>query len=118
MYTVDYFIAKFEAIPDQLWAVRNLGTEGGPRCALGHCALGNDITKESCGLISLLPNAMNINNGDDHSYPQPSPKQRILAALYDIKRMQNPEQPEPAKKEYRVIKVSESLFDHNLIEAN
>lgn len=32
-----------------------------------------------------------INNGDDPRYQQPTPKQRILAALYDIKKLQAPE---------------------------
>lgn len=126
MYTVDYFIRKFEAIPEWRWCVGLINGPLGTHCALGHCT-GNDsfpFTGEADSLARIFRTIEGmtsyINNGDDHRYKQETPKQRILAALYDIKRMQNPEQPEekPAKKEYRVIKVSKTLFDHNLIEAN
>jgi len=35
-----------------------------------------------------------INDKRSNKHPQPTPKQRILAALYDIKKMQQPAQPE------------------------
>jgi hypothetical protein len=35
-YTRDYFIAKFEAIPEELWTTR-VFRDGGKCCAMGHC---------------------------------------------------------------------------------
>lgn len=100
MYTVDYFIKKFEAIPERLWAVGDIGKEGSPRCALGHCRPEvSELQDERCGLINLIHllygenipcSLIDINNGYDPRYPQPTPKQRILAALYDIKKLQQP----------------------------
>jgi hypothetical protein len=99
-YTVDYFIKKFEAIPEELWLVGSRG-EGGadsPHCAHGWCALGNIDSlagNEENGLIEVFRPIMNgygvatINNGYNERYQQPTPKQRILAALYDIKKLQD-----------------------------
>lgn len=122
-YTVDYFITKFEAIPDNKFAVYNFRA-GSSRCFLGHCMPDCAIEaalrsmnergveykptpielettfSEVYALCSILAPgkprtgtamAIDINNGDDPRYQQPTPKQRILAALYDIKKSQEPE---------------------------
>lgn len=39
MYNADYFITKFEAIPDEKWAAGTLRNDRGGRCALGLCGL-------------------------------------------------------------------------------
>lgn len=36
-FDIDYFIAKFEAIPDERWTVGRLTDDEGRHCALGHC---------------------------------------------------------------------------------
>lgn len=88
-YNVNYFIKKFEAIPEEMWLAGGLGDNGGRRCALGHChadALSSKATKESSLLMVLLKfRAPEINDGEDERYQQPTPKQRILAALNDVK---------------------------------
>lgn len=118
-YNVDYFIKKFEAIPENKWAVRSFivrkkRTFRKPLvqcCAQGWCningsnveriVIGDDTTnKEALALYALFPPLRNglqwrlpigeINNGEDMRYQQPTPKQRVLAALYDIKNMQQP----------------------------
>lgn len=86
-----YFIEKFEAIPEEMWTV-NVYTEGDKCCAFGHCgvnAIGG--TKESTALAEIIANTPGkygyvdiINDGDDNRYKQPTPKQRILAALRDV----------------------------------
>lgn len=96
-YTVDYFIQKFEAIPDELWCVDKFENERGQRCVLGHCGRNSENkfqpTEESWELDKLIfrihscafePVAC-INNGTCLNYPQPTPKARILAALKDVK---------------------------------
>ncbi len=37
-YTVDYFIEKFEAIPEENWT-RGSISDGNCKCALGHCGV-------------------------------------------------------------------------------
>lgn len=110
MYTVDYFIRKFEAIPEERWCVYVTDDGNGRHCAYGHCLHNDAVTPESMALIELFPlneNAAVINNGHSPRYPQPTPKQRILAALHDIKKMQEPEvKPEPAKPKREKIKPS------------
>lgn len=87
-YDVDYFIAKFEAIPEDLWMAGDF-TDGVRCCAFGHCGekgWTNPLTQESTCLSSLLEGEVaRINDGNDDKYPQPTPKQRILAALRDLK---------------------------------
>lgn len=94
-YTVDYFINKFEAIPETRWVTMAYINEYGC-CAMGHCGAQNDdcLTEESRALKMLfaVPYAVqHINDGRFSQYQQPTPKQRILAALYDIKKLQSPE---------------------------
>ncbi len=121
MYTIDYFINKFEAIPDSRWVTgsfENLGRH----CANGHCGVSNEnymsppcealflaeilspLKKEYWIVIGDSPIfsvTVSINDGFTPEYQQPTPKQRILAALYDIKAMQA-KQPEVIVKEKTV----------------
>lgn len=100
-YDVDYFISKFEAIPEEKWCVDDFedGEESGVHCALGHCGASfhSGSTRESYKLDEIICSLRNpsyplgyyypapINDGTTKEYQQPTPKQRILAALYDIK---------------------------------
>lgn len=97
-YDVDYFIRKFEAIPELLWCIDALEDDQGRRCALGHCygTQMDGCTSESMALCAVIfighGSVPDINNGEDPRYQQPTPKQRILAALRDIKAKQYAEQ--------------------------
>ncbi len=139
-YTVDYFIKKFEAISEKFFEIRDWGN-GEKRCTNGHCGMHHsnvdEGTLEAKGLnilfkdVQLTPfNPCNfpymsywwyktaaINDGRTKEYQQPTPKQRILAALYDIKKMEdekfNKEVKELQEKKgnIRYVAVSESLRD-------
>jgi hypothetical protein len=70
--------------------------------------------KESHSLcLHLCPDSANkgsemviqINNGDDPRYQQKNPKQRIIAALYDIRKLQTKDTDTDTKKE-RIVYVS------------
>lgn len=106
MYTVDYFINKFEAIPEGRWTT-GVFVIGNKCCANGFCGLTNDkrFNEEAGALADLLmPLAekcrgqyndekifwvtANINDGFISEYNQSTPKRRILAALHDVKKMQ------------------------------
>jgi hypothetical protein len=116
MYTVDFFIKKFEQIPDPLFVVGTFADGYGGHCAVGWCQIRrfDEVTDESLSLKKIfeslvitfrdgykvqgiVPSHINhpgypekaavINNGDAAEYQQPTPKQRILAALYDIREM-------------------------------
>lgn len=84
-YNLSYFINKFEAIPEENWTTHTCEDSEGRHCALGHCgATQADIcfTEEARALTYVMPYVMSIN---DHGGEQPTPKQRVLAALYDLK---------------------------------
>lgn len=93
-YTVDYFIKKFEAIPDNRWCVGELMNKAGQCCAYGHCGMREYDTEapEADALMKVerkLPSEptcfASINNGEHPAYQQETPRLRILAALRDIK---------------------------------
>lgn len=96
-YDVDYFIKKFEAIPEDNWCVGDYKKYAKEQyCAYGHCGMHKGENKETTALGKIFEfgcqmNIIEINDGGDNRYKQHHPKQRILAALYDIKKMQQPE---------------------------
>jgi hypothetical protein len=138
-FTVDYFIEKFSKIPDKNWCTQYLLSSLGKSCALGHCgvrsnniiAFGGIEHEEGSALAKILaPVSMQdaeysvvyeINDGHNYNYKQPTPKQRILAALYDIKKMQDgqatsPEEkpkPKPQPEKIRYVSV---LVDKPIVE--
>lgn len=112
-----YFINKFEAIPEEMWCSFRQVNEQGQRCALGHFmpagatpfeAYGHK-TEEGIAAGKLFRgiivethkavdpkeqgqmNIVVINNGEVPEYQQPTPKQRILAALRDIQTLEQQE---------------------------
>jgi len=119
-YDVDYFISKFQAIPEEGYCIGELDDTYGAHCANGWCGVTyealhnanfNEETKALQKIFSILEltktydpvclkaentweewgysiKAADINNGETKEYQQPTPKQRILAALYDIKAQQ------------------------------
>lgn len=94
-YDAQYFIEKFEAIPDELWCI---GHSTHPDNAESHCALGHCGTRKGIAL-NMFEDARalwnmfltddndiaSINDGTDERYQQRTPKERILAALRDAK---------------------------------
>jgi hypothetical protein len=92
-YDANYFIQKFEQISDDLWTESGY-SDGDKHCALGHCGELNssEPTVESENLDSLFSKhdlrVSLVNDGMCSRYTQESPKTRILAALYDIKVME------------------------------
>lgn len=92
-YDISYFITKFEAIPEELWCTGKLAIYE-QRCVLGHCGVvgyaSYDLTPEALTLAQCLPICPQaINDFRTPAYPQPTPKQRILAALRDAQGKQN-----------------------------
>jgi len=91
-FDVDYFIKKFEAIPEGAWTVGTFLSDG-KSCALGHCGyrLGCTDTKEGSALVKLFweygITVVSVNDGEPffRRFKQATPRQRILAALYYIK---------------------------------
>ncbi len=85
-YDVDYFIKKFEAIPDERWTVGQYHLKGAC-CALGHCgALDGSPSEEADALDSLLHGCtVTINDNIDGKLMERTPAARILAALRRVK---------------------------------
>jgi hypothetical protein len=138
-YDVDFFIKKFETICDDQWITDNYRTNFGC-CALGHCGIKSDSeeTEESRSLRKLFSPlgkyaVQYINDRQMHFDREfakeeivkyliyPTPKQRILAALFDIKKMQEQdnagngiakEAPKPEVKEkIRYVSVPTSITE-------
>lgn len=133
IYDVDYFINKFEVIPEEMWTTGSFTDDWGACCANGHLGMRNHLmckkyaTEEASAfqrVVSVLQITKNwgvspvidndwgysekaaiINNGDSNEYKQPTPKQRILAALYDIKAMTESKDIDTGKKE-RIVYVA------------
>lgn len=92
-YTIDYFIKKFEAIPEEKWTVGQYSDNENNHCALGHCgARGFDIvttteTEESIALRKLFERygqrVADVN--DNYTLFRSTPKSRILDALYEFR---------------------------------
>lgn len=92
-YDVDYFIKKFEAIPDREWCIKYYYNDKNQFCALGFCGEGlGGETDESLALKKIFINHRsdlspgNVNDGLVKLYQQPTPRARILAALRDAKK--------------------------------
>lgn len=90
-FNKQYFIAKFEAIPENHWCVGNTENMDGQRCAIGHCVQndGETLDEEEAEALKVLfvtsGSIADINDNKNSTYKQPTPKQRVLAALRDIK---------------------------------
>lgn len=97
-YDKNHFIAKFEAIPEQMWITGEYRRRD-RRCAGGHCGADSQskgwaTTGESMAFYNLFKFARSddgnvtgpavINDGLSVLYPGSSPKQRILAALRSL----------------------------------
>lgn len=92
-YDASYFIAKFEAIPEDRWC-RGMFIKGNQCCAYGHAGKKGsyDDTPESIALRRIDDTKdpigsglVGVNDGISERYPQPAPKQRVLAWLRDAK---------------------------------
>ena len=116
MYTIDYFIEKFENIPNDKWCVGTFSEKSNKflglikaekYCAQGHCGIKSKIQAdlfvwgkpineliEASVLYHMFGGSNNtksvyvatINNGNHVQYQQDTPKLRILAALNDMKK--------------------------------
>lgn len=121
-YTIDYFLDKFSKIPEELWCIKALQnfSEGfEQRCFIGWCyPAGVDVEKQSeqgiyceenmasARLFTKLKSLRSeINNGEDPKYQQPTPRQRILAALRDIKALQDVETKVVPEVKERIVYV-------------
>lgn len=106
-YNVDYYIKKFEAISEDLWCVWTQFDDQGRSCAFGHCngrrAYIDDPEYKGLQDLSLRIShhllltgqqqahvIADINNGEIKEYQQATPKQRVLAVLYDLKKLEQP----------------------------
>lgn len=115
-YDVNYFISKFEAIGEMYWTTGRLSHDN-KMCVLGFCGakqvggvVNLDLYPEAISLYKLVKKHLSsdvftINDNGDNRYQQTTPKQRIIAALYDIKKMQEPkkQQPIPSAPEVKTV---------------
>ena len=118
IYNVDHFIRKFESIQERSWYAGGYKNplDFSQCCAYGHC--GMELFKENqcdegmaLSQISILhlgnsAKIANVNDGTHPDYTQFTPKQRVLAALYDIKAKLEEPIPEPVKTVEKIVYVT------------
>ncbi len=91
-FNLQYFILKFQQIPNKMWGTGNLDS----KCVLYHCGMReyNKPTEESKALTKLMFGeewmdykvwSINDTSGKKMGYPQNTPKERILAFLYELR---------------------------------
>lgn len=115
-YSVQFFIDKFSAIPEDRWVIGEFSdfSDNNNCCALGHCGVRNNMgTLEGTALGKLFkilcPDdsfVAQVNDGEATQYGQQTPKTRILAALYDIKSLQE----KPAQPMYQDLTESLAIL--------
>lgn len=116
-FTVDYFIKKFEAIPEDKWLDDGdySNAYGTKFCAFGHCGrLTDQWNDEAAALQKIIKSAglhvISLNDKGGGKYNQPTPKKRILAALYDIKKIHKEQVGKKKPREViRYVSVPESI---------
>jgi len=101
-YTKEYFIKKFEAIPEENWVTGPKGfiCKNGKACALGFTGvsgeggIGYTVTEETMALIKLFGGnnfnkdcelVWSVNDGRQKKYKGRSPKRRIINYLKALK---------------------------------
>lgn len=100
-YDIDFFIAKFTAIPASKWTIGVLEDDQGRKCALGHCGArmpnqvigyGADFrhTAQSKALRRIIPLVECFNDDANNSTGTgKTPRTRVLNVLREIKRKQS-----------------------------
>lgn len=99
LFDAEFFIKYFERIPEDQWCAHLYDNYHGQHCALGHCGAH---MKRGLAIYGTMANALHdlvfkhlgigvtsINDRRHPMFPQPTPKQRILAALMEIKAKQD-----------------------------
>lgn len=91
-YDVDYFIAKFSAIPKNKWTTKKYSDGNGAHCALGHCGATEEtlVNTEVSALTQIIFDAFKyyvseINDFENSLAAGKHPRTRILNALKYIK---------------------------------
>lgn len=99
MYTIQYFIDKFKAIPEEQWTRGQLTDANGRHCALGHCGVKNidrrdetnkeaealeTIYRESFTKTAFLDQCYSVWYINDRNRVK-TPKQNVLEWLESLK---------------------------------
>ena len=95
-YTLDYYIDKFNNIPEDKWGTGVYNDDNGHCCAFGHCGAyaGREETDEARSLSTIFrelkkdndPDLTHINDGDRgaEKYGE-TPKERVVNYLKSLK---------------------------------
>ena len=89
--TLDDYIAFFRSIPEERWCVGRFWDDKGRRSAQGHLGrrglLDSAPAQRRLGKLTGLTDKQfwRIHDGHNADYRQPTPKQRVLAYLCDVR---------------------------------
>ena len=90
-WTIDDYIAFYESIPEDKWTTGDFVDGFGRCCALGHLGFREGHADDSTLSHSVFFYRLHrvslpmVNDGFVEPYKQPTPKQRVLAYLRDLK---------------------------------
>lgn len=91
-FDLEYFIKKFEAIPEDQWTTGRYEDDKGCKCAYGHCGLskGQHCNKESDALDDITrPKTFmsRVNDNVDGNFNDfgSTPKQRVVNYLKSLR---------------------------------
>lgn len=90
--TLDQVIAYMESTDEDSWRVDTVrSAEGDTNCFFGHLFNMGENDVEGSHLWDVFEELWattymlyRVNDGEDPCYPQPTPKQRVLAYLHDL----------------------------------
>lgn len=88
-YDLEYFIKKFEAIPEDQWTAGVFMDDDGRCCAYGHCGANeNSPTLESGMLSDLCPLTISVNDNKAGKYSHfgDTPKERVVNYLKSLRK--------------------------------
>ncbi len=88
-FNATFYIKKFRDIPEDEWTTGAFHKDG-MSCALGHLGAPKKNHKEVMGIIRLFEKYLGVkpaavNDWQDLRFQEPGPKNRIMAALNQIK---------------------------------
>lgn len=92
-YNLEYFIAKFEAKPEDQWTVGKYVDWNGCKCVYGHCGVSFSVkqTPEAIGLLAIEATGdlslihVNDNKFGEYGNLGSTPRQRVVNYLKSLR---------------------------------
>lgn len=87
-YTLEYFIEKLSAIPENKWCINSFHNADKQSCVLGHCGEGfNRRTEEGQALTKICHFIISVNDDifKEYRHLGTTPKERVINYLKSLR---------------------------------